>query len=104
MLKGLGDGDAVRSYQSTEPFYKEGDYSACQRLLILEELESGLGEWEYGAEILFCLEACWLCSRMSAQTDACMIGGGPDAYALCKYSATYIDENIPQLPPVQQLI
>lgn len=53
MLKGRGDGDAVRSYQSTEPFYEEGDYSACQRLLILEELESGLGEWEYGAEIYF---------------------------------------------------
>lgn len=49
----LGDGDAVRSYQSIKPFYEEGDYSACQRLLILEELESGLGEWEYGAEIYF---------------------------------------------------
>lgn len=75
MLKGLGDGDAIRSYQSIEPFYEEGDYSACQRLLILEELESGLGEWEYGAEIYFVLEACWLCNRMSAQTDACMMRG-----------------------------
>ena len=79
--------------------------------LILEEsgkefLEWGLEVGESGAEILILLESLLAVQYVDVSAGRCMHdGGGPDAYALCnKFSAMYIDEDIPQLPPVEPLI